>query len=74
MPIKPRRKPLPWWLVTILALIAAVAGAAIFSAVLDSGHHEGMPETTGAAVLMKGPVSAEAAAHLLDDAADLLDE
>jgi hypothetical protein len=38
---------LPWWLVTILALIAVVAAAALVSAVLDGGHHEGMPETTG---------------------------
>jgi Protein of unknown function (DUF2510) len=47
MPLKPGRKPLPWWLVTILALIATAAAAALVSAVLDGGHHEGMPETTG---------------------------
>jgi hypothetical protein len=32
-------------------LIAAMAGAVIVSAVLDSGRHEGMPDTSGAAVL-----------------------
>jgi hypothetical protein len=47
VPLKPRRKPLPAWLVIILALIAVVVvGAVIASAVFDSsGHHEGMPET-----------------------------
>jgi hypothetical protein len=51
MPLKPRRKPLPAWLVIILALIAVVVGAVIASAVFDSsGHHEGMPETTHADV------------------------
>jgi hypothetical protein len=51
MQIKPRRKPLPWWLVTILALVAALVAGAIINAVLDSGRRDGMRSTTTAAVL-----------------------
>jgi hypothetical protein len=45
MPVKPMRKPLPWWLVTILALIAVAVAAFIIDAVLSGGHHENAGKT-----------------------------
>ena len=50
MPLKRARKPLPWWLVVILALIGVVVAAIVIDAILSGGHHDnGMPETTSVA-------------------------
>lgn len=51
MPVKPVRKPVPWWLVTILSLIGVIVAAFILDAILSGGHerHAGMNGTTIAA-------------------------
>jgi hypothetical protein len=53
LPLKPRRKPLPAWLVVILALIAEVVAAAVVDALADRvDHHDsGMSKATIAQVL-----------------------